>query len=78
MQVVTKRGTNAWHGTAYEYYLDNNFSANTWQNNQTNPVTPASELPLQPLWRRDWWPAPSQSARRKDLFFRQLPGLPLA
>ncbi len=33
VQVVTKRGTNAWHGTAYEYYLDNNFSANTWQNN---------------------------------------------
>jgi len=33
VQVVTKRGTNAWHGTAYEYYLDNNFNANTWQNN---------------------------------------------
>ncbi len=33
VQVVTKRGTDSWHGTAYEYYLDNNFSANTWQNN---------------------------------------------
>ncbi len=33
VKVVTKRGTNAWHGTAYEYYLDNNFSANTWDNN---------------------------------------------
>jgi hypothetical protein len=21
------------HGTVYEYYLDNNFNANTWQNN---------------------------------------------
>jgi len=31
--VVTKRGTNKWHGTAYEYYLDSNFGANTWQNN---------------------------------------------
>jgi hypothetical protein len=33
VQVVTKRGTNNWHGTAYEYYFDNNWNANTWQNN---------------------------------------------
>ena len=33
VQVVTKRGTNAWHGAAYEYYFDNNFNANTWDNN---------------------------------------------
>src|ERR1035438_9770983 len=33
VQVVTKRGTNTWHGTVYEYYLDNNFNANTWVNN---------------------------------------------
>jgi Carboxypeptidase regulatory-like domain len=33
VKVVTKRGTNAFHGTAYEYYKDNNWSANTWQNN---------------------------------------------
>ncbi len=35
VQVVTKRGTGTWHGTLYEYYLDNNFNANTWQNNFT-------------------------------------------
>ena len=33
VQIVTKRGTNQWHGTAYEYYLDNNLNADTWQNN---------------------------------------------
>ena len=33
IEMVTKRGTNNWHGTAYEYYLDNNFSANTWDRN---------------------------------------------
>src|SRR5215469_18414338 len=33
VQIVTKRGTDQWHGTGYEYYLDNNFNANTWQNN---------------------------------------------
>lgn len=39
VKVVTRRGTNAWHGTAYEYYLDNNFSANTWDNNfNGNPL----------------------------------------
>jgi hypothetical protein len=37
VQIVTKRGTNAWHGTAYEYYLDNNFNANTWDNNAVLP-----------------------------------------
>ncbi len=33
VQVVTKRGTNAWHGTAYEYYFVNGLNANTWDNN---------------------------------------------
>ena len=32
-QVVTKRGREHWHGTIYEYYLDSNIGANTWQNN---------------------------------------------
>lgn len=31
--VVTKRGHDQWHGTVYEYYLDSNIGANTWQNN---------------------------------------------
>src|SRR5271154_1005897 len=33
VQVVTKRGTNAWHGTGYEYYFDNHLNANTFDNN---------------------------------------------
>jgi hypothetical protein len=32
-QVVTKRGRDKVSGTVYEYYLDNNFNANTWSNN---------------------------------------------
>ena len=41
VQVVTKRGTNTVHGTAYEYYLDNNFSANTWDNNLSGTSVPS-------------------------------------
>jgi hypothetical protein len=40
VQIVTRRGTNQWHGTAYEYYLDNNLNANTWQNNFTGTPIP--------------------------------------
>jgi Carboxypeptidase regulatory-like domain len=40
VQIVTKRGTNAWHGTGYEYYLDNNWNANTWQNNVSDTPEP--------------------------------------
>ena len=31
-QIVTKRGRNKVHGSAYEYYTDSNIGANTWQN----------------------------------------------
>ena len=34
--IQTRSGTDQWHGTAYEYYLDNNLNANTWQNNFQN------------------------------------------
>jgi hypothetical protein len=41
VKVVTKRGTNAWHGTGYEYYKDNNWSSNSWQNNFNNVPLPS-------------------------------------
>jgi hypothetical protein len=40
VQVVTRRGTNTYHGSAYEYYLDNKWSANTWDNNLTQTPVP--------------------------------------
>lgn len=51
VSIVTKRGTNAWHGTGYEYYLDNTMSGNTWQNNQCPPTSPC---PV-PDWHRSWF-----------------------
>ncbi len=45
VQVVTKRGTNAFHGGAYEYYLDNNFGgANTWDNNAASFAQPSAHF----------------------------------
>src|SRR5579863_1401860 len=47
VKVVTKRGTNSWHGTAYEYYKDNNWSSNSWQNNHHagTPADPRIPIP---------------------------------
>src|SRR5580692_10998655 len=45
IKVVTKRGTSSFHGTAYEYYKDNNWSSNSWQNNEFNS-TPGGHIGL--------------------------------
>ena len=42
VQIVTKRGTNAWHGTGYEYYKDNNWSSQSWGNDYDNLLQPGS------------------------------------
>src|SRR6266481_7838297 len=45
VEVVTKRGTNAFLGGVYEYYLDTNFGgANTWDNNRTSKPQPSAHL----------------------------------
>ncbi len=45
VQIVTKRGTNTFHGGVYEYYLDTNFGgANTWDNNRTGTKQPSAHL----------------------------------
>ena len=41
VKVVTKRGTNSWHGTGYEYYKDNNWSSNSWENNFSGTPVPS-------------------------------------
>ena len=41
VQMVTKRGTNQWHGTAYEYYLDNTWGANSFNNDVTGTPKPS-------------------------------------
>ena len=76
VQVVTKRGTNAWHGSAYEYYFDNNFNANTWDNN--NSGTQTTQLSLQSLRRFRRRPDHSEAdSRRQDLLLCQFRALRL-
>ena len=41
VEIVTRRGTNNVHGSVYEYYLDNNFNANTWDNNLSGTPIPS-------------------------------------
>jgi hypothetical protein len=38
VSMVTRRGHDSWHGTGYEYYLDNNWNANTFTNNANVPI----------------------------------------
>ncbi|PWU09169.1 MAG: carboxypeptidase regulatory-like domain-containing protein, partial [Terriglobia bacterium] len=46
VQMVTKRGTNTFHGAAYDHYFASNVgAANLWKNNHT----PSSGLPYTPL-----------------------------
>jgi len=45
VQMVTKSGTNAFHGSVYDYYLDNNFGgANTFDNNRRGIKQPSSHF----------------------------------
>jgi hypothetical protein len=41
VRLVTKRGTNQFHGTVYEYYLDNNWAANSFDNNFSDTKRPS-------------------------------------
>ncbi|MBI1766729.1 MAG: carboxypeptidase regulatory-like domain-containing protein [Acidobacteria bacterium] len=52
IQLVTKRGTNQFHGAVYDHYLGSNFGANSWLNNHTpfrniqgQVVSPSTPLP---------------------------------
>lgn len=44
INIVTKQGTNAWHGAASEFYRSRGFTANDWFNNHSTPQVPRPPL----------------------------------
>ncbi len=79
VQMVTKRGTNHFHGALYEFYFGNDVgAANLWKNNHTpdaqtgTPYTPLPDYAPQPLRRRFRRPADAEVLGRKNLFLCQL------
>jgi Carboxypeptidase regulatory-like domain len=44
VQMVTKSGTNNWHGSVYEYNRNTDFEANTFLNNLSIPAVPREQL----------------------------------
>jgi hypothetical protein len=41
--LVTKRGTNTYHGSLYEFFQNDNLNANTWDRNRLNIARPESK-----------------------------------
>lgn len=44
VNLITKAGTNSWHGAASEFYRSRGFTSNDWFNNHSDPVVP--RIPL--------------------------------
>ncbi len=57
----TRSGTNAFHGSAFEYLRNDAFDANNWFNDNTTPVTPKTAERQNDfggtVWRPDRYPA---------------------
>src|SRR5439155_4798184 len=44
VNLVTKSGTNNWHGAGFEFYRSRGFTANDWFNNHASPQVPRTPL----------------------------------
>ncbi len=76
IQMVTKRGTNDFHGALYEYYFGSSVgAANLWKNNHT--LVNGQATPLPDTHRNRFGGAVGRADHaeilgRKDLFLLQL------
>jgi hypothetical protein len=61
--VVTKGGTNQYHGSAYDYFQNNFTSANTWSDNHARPIIPLS------AYTQDQFGATISGPIKKDKLF---------
>jgi hypothetical protein len=67
VQLVTKSGTNAWHGSAYEFNRSNIGEANDWFNKSTQISTGQPNIP--PFLRRNTFGASFGGPIKKDRLF---------
>jgi len=64
INIVTKSGTNSWHGAASDFYRSRGFAANDWFNNHATPL-----VPVPPLQRNTFEGALGGPAIKNKLFF---------
>lgn len=64
INIVTKSGTNSWHGAASEFYRSRGFSANDWFNNHATP-----QVARPPLQRNTFEGAIGGPIIKNKLFF---------
>jgi len=64
VNIVTKSGTNSWHGAASEFYRSRGFAANDWFNNHATP-----QVPVPPLQRNTFEAALGGPLVKNKLFF---------
>jgi carboxypeptidase family protein len=64
INIVTKSGTNAFHGAVSEFYRSRGFAANDWFNNHASPV-----VPVPPLQRNTFEGAVGGPIVKSKLFF---------
>ena len=64
INIVTKSGSNSWHGAASEFYRSRGFSANDWFNNHATP-----QVPVPPLQRNTFEGALGGPLVKNKLFF---------
>lgn len=49
VSLVTRSGTNTWHGSAYEYYRDPGTTSNNWFNKQSELISGTPNIPVKVL-----------------------------
>jgi len=70
VNLVTKTGTNAWHGAAFEFYRSRGFTANDWlSNHTTGPDGAWDPVPRTPLVRNTFGGALGGPVIKNRAFF---------
>jgi hypothetical protein len=67
VNMTTKSGTNAWHGSAYEYLRNSVFNANEWFNKQSELLQAQANKPAQ--WNQNQYGGVFSGPIKKDKAF---------